>query len=197
MDWGAFTETAEHQTTAHVKLVGKVQIAIFVFRSQDVSMALVRMPLNATVTRDGKELTATSLAAPTAPMANVSHLTNVFAIMAGLVKTVMSVSPWLAVSTDTAWIILTPVSARVDGKDTFVTSLTAIWIAITDSVMPQVLPILPTSVSVTLDGEVKHVTYAVHTGDVQIRAMMLATTPMNASVSRLRMTQIICATTQF
>jgi len=115
-------ETAEHQTTVLAKLVGKVQIVIFAFHFRDVNTALVRMPLNVTATRDGRELTATSPAVPIVPTVNVSHPMSVFAIMDGLVITAMSVNPWPDVSTDTVWIILTPVSVRAGGRDTFATS---------------------------------------------------------------------------
>ena len=71
MDWDVFTETVELQTTAPVKLDGKVPIAMFVFRCQAVNMALVRMLLNATAMKGGKEHTVTSQAATTAPMDNV------------------------------------------------------------------------------------------------------------------------------
>jgi hypothetical protein len=196
MDLDVCTETAELQTTVPVKLVGRVPIAMFVFHCQVVTMGLVRMLLIVTVKKDGKEPTATSLAATTAPMANVLLPMNVSAITDGLVRTVMSVNPWQDVFTAGVWIILTPASVRVDGKGTFVTSHHALWIATTDSVIPQVLPILPTSASANLDGEVKPVTSVAHTGGVQIRVMMLAITPMNAFVSKQRMTRRICATTQ-
>ena len=197
MDWDAFMETVEHQTTVPAKLDGKDRIAIFVFHCQDVNKGLVRMLSSAIVMRDGREHTATFPAAPIALTVNVSHPMNVFAIMDGLVKAVMSVNPWLDVFMDTAWIILTLVSVRVGGKDTFVTSRPALWIVIMVSATLQELPIPPTSASAILGGEVRAVTSAAPTGDAPIRVMMLATTPMNASASRPRMTLSFCVTIQF
>ena len=197
MDWDVYMETVGHQTSVLVKLDGRVLIAIFVFRCQDVIMDLARMLLNATVMKDGKEHIVTFPAAITAPMANASLPMNVSAIMDGLVRRVTPANLWQDVFMAAVWIILTPVFVRVVGRDIFVTSLTAHWIVITDSAMLQVLPILPTSVSATLDGEARDVTSAAPTGDAQIRVMMLVTVPMNASVSRQRMTHWVCATIQF
>jgi hypothetical protein len=66
-----------------------------------------------------------------------------------------------------------------------------------DSATHPVLPIQPTSASVTLDGEVRPVTSAVPTGNAPIRVMMLATIPMNVSVLSQKMIQKLCATTLF
>jgi len=63
--------------------------------------------------------------------------------------------------------------------------------------MHQVLPIPPTSVSAILDGEVRAVTSAAHTGDVQIRVMMLVRILMSASVFKPRMIHWVFATIQF
>ena len=109
----------------------------------------------------------------------------------------MSVNPWQDVSMVTVWIILTPVSVRVDGKDIFVTSLTAPWTATMDSAIHRVLPIQLTSVFATLDGEERHVTSVAPTGDAQIRVTMLATIPMNVSALSRRMIQKLCATTLY
>jgi hypothetical protein len=160
-------------------------------------MVHARMPLNVTALKDGKEHTVTSPVVATAPMANVSHPMNVSAIMDGLVITAMSVNLWQDVFMVTAWIILTPVSVRVDGKDIFATRRPVLWIVTMVSATLQELLIPPTSASVILDGEVRAVTSAVPTGDAPIRVMMLATTPMNASASRPRTTLSFCATTQF
>ena len=197
MDWDVCMENAGHLTSAPAKSDGRVQIAMFAFHCQDVIKALVRMRLNAIAMKGGKEHIATSRAATTAPMANVLHPMNVSAIMDGLVRIAMSANPWQDVSTVTVWIILTLAFVRVAGRDTFVTNLLANWIAIMDSVMLQVLPILPTSVSANLDGEGRAVTSAAPTGDAQIRVMMLVAIPMNVSVSRQRMTHWVCATIQF
>ena len=126
MDWDVYMEIAGLQTTAHVKLDGRVPIAMFVFHCQDVIMALVQMPLNATVMKGGKEPTVTSPVATTAPMANASHPMNVSATMDGLERIAMSVNPWQDVFMAAVRIILTPVSVKMDGRDTFVTNHLAI-----------------------------------------------------------------------
>jgi len=66
-----------------------------------------------------------------------------------------------------------------------------------DSATHPVLPIHPTSVSATLDGEVRPVTSAAPTGNAPIRMMMLATIPMNVSALSQKMIQKLCATTPF
>ncbi len=197
MAWDVCMENVGHQTTVHAKLDGRVQIAMFVFLCQDVIMAPVRMLLNATVMKDGKEHFATSLAATTVPMANASLPMNVSAIMDGPVRTVMPANPWQDVCMAGVSITLTPVFARVVGRDIFVTNLLVPWTAITDSAMLLVLPTLPTSASANLDGEARDVTSVAPTGDAQIRMMMLVTIPMSVSVSRQRMIHWVCATIQF
>ena len=197
MDWDVCTETVGHLTTAPVKLDGRVQIAIFVFPCLDVIVVLVRMLLNAIAMKDGKEHIVTFPVATTAPTANVSLPMNVSAIMDGLVRIAMSANPWQDVSTVTVWIILTLVSVRVDGRDIFVTNHPVLWIATMDFVMHQALPMPLTSVSVTLDGEVRAVTSVAPTGDARTRMMMLVVIPMSASVLRQRMIPWVCATTQF
>ena len=59
------------------------------------------------------------------------------------------------------------------------TSLHAIWTAIMDFAILQAA-MEPTSASANLVGEERAATSADHTGDVQTRKMMLATTQMNA-----------------
>ena len=190
-------ETVGHQTTVPAKLDGKDPIAIFAFHCQDVNMAHAKMLLNATALRDGKGHTVTSPVVAIAPMANVLLPMNVSAIMDGLVITAMSVNLWQDVFMVTVWIILTPVSVRVDGRVIFVTSLTALWIATMDFVIQRVLLIPPTSAFATLDGEARPVTSVALTGDAPIRLTMLATIPMNVSVLTQRMIQKLCVTTLF
>jgi hypothetical protein len=160
-------------------------------------MVHATMLLNVTVRRDGKEHTVTSPAAATAPMANVLHPMNVSATTDGLVRIAMSANLWQDVSMVTAWITLTPVSVRVDGRDTFVTSLTVIWTAIMDSVIHQVFPTPPTFAFAILDGEARPVTSVAPIGDAPIRVTMLATIPMSVSVLRQKMIQRLYATTLF
>jgi hypothetical protein len=160
-------------------------------------MVHATMLLNVTARRDGKEHTVTSPAAATAPMANVLHPMNVSATTDGPVRIAMSANLWQDVSMVTAWITLTPVSVRVDGRDTFVTSLTAIWTAIMDSAIHQVFPTPPTSAFAILDGEARPVTSVAPTGNAPIRVIMLATIPMSVSVSRQKMIQRLYATTLF
>ena len=96
----------------------------------------------------------------------------------------------------TVWITPTPVSVRVDGRDIFAISHHVIWIAIMDSAMLLVFPMLTTFASANLDGEEMAVIHAAHTGGALIRKLMLATIPMNASASGGKPIQRACATTQ-
>jgi len=191
-----FTESAEHQISVPVRLAGRVPTVIFVSHCQDVLMDHVQMLLNATAKRDGKEHIVTFPAATTAPMDNVSLQMNVSAAMDGVVRAVMFVNPWLDVFMANVWIILILVSVILDGKDIFVTSHHANWIAITASVMHLVWPIPQISASANLVGEERAVTSAARTGDVQIKVMMPVIFPMNVSASRMRMILIDCAITQ-
>jgi hypothetical protein len=84
----------------------------------------------------------------------------------------------------------------VDGRDIFVTSLHAIWTAIMDFAILQVA-MEPTSASASLVGEERAATSADHTGDVQTRKMMLATTQMNVFVMAMKLTLRACAIMKF
>ena len=188
-------ENAEHLTSVPVRLAGRVPTVTFVSRCQDVLMVPVQMHLNVTAMRDGREHTVTFPAATTAPMDNVSLQMNVSAAMDGLVKTVMSVNPWLDVCMANVWTILILVSVRVDGRDIFATSHHANWIAIMDSVMLQEWPIPPIFAFANLDGEERVVTSAAPTGDAQIKGMMHATSPMNVFASTMKRILSSCAIT--
>ena len=96
----------------------------------------------------------------------------------------------------TVWITPTPVSVRVDGRDIFAISHHVIWIAIMDSAMLLVFPMLTTFASANLDGEEIAVTHAVHTGGALIRKLMLAIIPMNVFATGERLMQKACAITQ-
>ena len=72
------------------------------------------------------------------------------------------------------------------------TSLHAIWIATMGFAMLQGA-MEQTSASANLDGEVRAVTSANHTGNVQTRTMMLATTPMNVFATRMKLMLRACA----
>ena len=188
-------ENAGPLTSVPVRLAGRVPIVMFVSHCLDVLMDHVQMHLNVTVMRDGREHTVTFPAATTAPMDNVSLQMNVSAAMDGLGKIVMSANLWLDVFMANVWTILIPVSVRVDGRDISVTSPLANWIAITDSVMLQELPIPPIFVFANLVGEERAVTSAAPTGDAQIKGMMHVTSPMNVFASTMKRIQSSCAIT--
>jgi len=185
---------AGHPTTAPVRLAGKVQTVMSVSLYLDVNMVPALMPLNVTAMMGGKGHTAIFQAVATAPMATASIPMNASATMDGQEKIVMLVNPWLVAPTADALIILTPVSVTKDGRAICVTSHLAIWIATMDSVIPQVME-LTTFASASLDGGEKAATSAGRTGDAQIKARMLAISPMSVSASTMKQILKAFATT--
>ena len=190
------TESAGHQITVLVRLDGKDQTATFVFLYQVVIMALVTMPLNATVNLAGRELSVTSPPVKIAPMGSASHPMNVSAQMGGLVKIVMHAHLELDVNMELAEIIPTLVSVNKAGRDFSVINLPAVWIATMEFVTLLVKLIQQAFVCANQGGKDQAVTFADLTGDVQIRMLMLVTIPMNVSASIMRLMIWVFATTQ-
>ena len=189
-------ESVGHQITAPVRLDGKDQTATFVFLYQVVIMALVTMPLNATVNLAGRELSVTSPPVKIAPMDSASHPMNVFAQMGGLVKIVMHAHLELDVTMELAWIIPTLVSVKMAGRDFSVINLPAVWIATMEFVTLLVKLIQQAFVCANQDGKDQAATFADLTGDVPIIMLMLVTIPMNVSASIMRLMIWVFATTQ-
>ena len=190
------TESAGHQITVLVRLDGKDQTATFVFLYQAVIMALATMPLNAIVKLAGKEHSVTFPAVKTAQMDSALHLINVSVPMDGLEKIVMYAHLVLDANMELAKIILTPVSAKIVGKDSSVISHHAVWIATMEYATHLVKLIQPTFAFVNLDGKEQAVTYVDLTGDVPTKGRMHVTIPMNVSASTMKLMLWVFATTQ-
>jgi hypothetical protein len=159
-------------------------------------MALVTMPLNATVNMAGREHSVTSPAVKTAPMVSASHPMNVSAQMGGTVKTVMSVNVVLDVSMVLAEITPSHVIVKLDGRDLSVINLHAVWIVTMEFVTLLVKLIQPISACANLDGKEQAAIFADLIGGVPTRMRVLVTIPMNASVSTRRLILKAFATTQ-
>ena len=196
MVWDVLMESAGHQIIVLVKLDGKDPIATFVFLYQAVIMALATMPLNAIVKLAGKEHSVTFLAVKTAQMDSALHPMNVSVPMDGLEKIVMYAHLVLDANMELAKIILTPVSAKIVGKDSSVINHHAVWIATMDYATHLVKLIQPTFAFVNLDGKEQAVTYVDLTGDVPTKGRMHVTIPMNVSASTMRLILKASATTQ-
>lgn len=152
--------------------------------------------LSVTVIQGGKVLTATLQNVMDAKMVTVLSLMNVSAWTDGPVQTVQSAKRCLDVFMVTVEHIHTPVSAMTDGRVTSVTRPHATLLVFMVSAII-LLAMCPTSVFVIMDGGVMDVNTAAPTGIALTKSITLATCPMNASASRMKLILKASAITPF